>query len=202
MPSALPPPEPRLYVRGHPIYKHIVSSEDSEKSRIYVLDWAILAYLLREKWEISKQLAFHFKRSGRTINKHLRKLERIHLMERHGRNRCCFQWYSFPRGNEYAVAEIVGIVKGRTYVLFTVIENQASHHYESRSRSSEGLSDDPLMNFRMVEQDAHHGGCCQMPVCTSTARTGHLFSFSCFYSCCMPSRFSLRVRLLPRRYLC
>ena len=130
MPPALPPPEPRLYVRGHPLYKHIVSSE-SEKSRIYVLDWAILAYLLREKWATSQQLAFHFNRSRRTINKHLRKLERIHLIERHGRTRCCFQWYSIPRENEPAVAEIVrklrrDFVAGRTYVVFTVLKNQAS----------------------------------------------------------------------------
>ncbi len=132
MPPALPPPEPHLYVRGHPIYKHIVSSE-SEKSklRIYVLDWLILVYLLREKWATSQQLAFHFKRSRRTINKHLRKLERIHLVERHGRTRCCFQWYSIPRENEPAVAEIVrklrrDFVAGRTYVVFTVLKNQAS----------------------------------------------------------------------------
>ena len=126
----LSPPEPRLYVRGHPIYKHIVSSE-SEKSRIYVLDWAILAYLLREKWATSQQLSAHFKRSRRTINKHLRKLERIHLVERHGRTRCCFQWYSIPRENEPAVAEIVrklkrDFVKGRTYIVLTVLKNQAS----------------------------------------------------------------------------
>ena len=131
MPPALPPPEPRLYVRGHPIYKHIVSSEDAEKSRIYVLDWAILVYLLRNKWATSQQLSAHFKRSRRTINKHLRKLERIHLVERHGRTRCCFQWYSIPRENEYAVAEIVrklkrDFVKGRTYVVLTVLKNQAS----------------------------------------------------------------------------
>ena len=130
--APLPPPEPRLYVRGHPIYKHIVSSE-SEKSklRIYVLDWAILAYLLREKWATSQQLSAHFKRSRRTINKHLRKLEKLHLVERHGRTRCCFQWYSIPRENEYAVAEIVrklrrDFVQGRTYVIFTVLKNQAS----------------------------------------------------------------------------
>ena len=130
MPPALPPPEPRLYVRGHPLYKHIVSSE-SEKSRIYVLDWAILAYLLRNKWATSQQLSEHFNRSRRTINKHLRKLERLHLVERHGRTRCCFQWYSIPRGNEPAVAEIVrklrrDFVAGRTYVIFTVLKNQAS----------------------------------------------------------------------------
>ena len=35
MHPALPPPEPRLYVRGHPIYKHIVSSE-YPALRIYV----------------------------------------------------------------------------------------------------------------------------------------------------------------------
>ena len=127
----LPSPEPRLYVRGHPIYKHIVSSEDAEKSRIYVLDWAILAYLLREKWATSKQLSAHFKRSRRTINKHLRKLERIHLVERHGKRRCAFQWYSIPRENEASVAILVrklkrDFVKGRTYVIFTVLKNQAS----------------------------------------------------------------------------
>ena len=131
MPPALPPPEPRLYVRGHPLYKHIVSSEDAEKSRIYVLDWAILAYLLRNKWATSQQLSAHFNRSRRTINKHLRKLERLHLVERHGRTRCCFQWYSIPRENEPAVAEIVrklrrDFVSGRTYVVFTVLKNQAS----------------------------------------------------------------------------
>ena len=125
------PPEPHLYVRGHPIYKHIVSSEDAEKSRIYVLDWAILAYLLRNKWATSQQLSAHFNRSRRTINKHLRKLERIHLIERHGKRRCAFQWYSIPRENEPAVAEIVrklrrDFVKGRTYVVFTVLKNQAS----------------------------------------------------------------------------
>ena len=99
--------------------------------RIYVLDWAILAYLLREKWATSQQLSEHFNRSRRTINKHLRKLERLHLVERHGRTRCCFQWYSIPRENEYAVAEIVrklrrDFVSGRTYVIFTVLKNQAS----------------------------------------------------------------------------
>jgi len=129
--AAEPPPEPHLYVRGPPIYKHIVSSEDAEKSRIYVLDWAILAYLLREKWATSQQLSAHFNRSRRTINKHLRKLERLHLVERHGRTRCCFQWYSIPRENEPAVAEIVrklrrDFVSGRTYVVFTVLKNQAS----------------------------------------------------------------------------
>ena len=129
--AAEPPPEPHLYVRGPPIYKHIVSSEDAEKSRIYVLDWAILAYLLRNKWATSQQLSAHFNRSRRTINKHLRKLERIHLIERHGRTRCCFQWYSIPRENEPAVAEIVrklrrDFVAGRTYVIFTVLKNQAS----------------------------------------------------------------------------
>ena len=131
MPPALPPPEPHLYVRVHPIYKHIVSSEDVEKSRIYVLDWAILAYLLRNKWATSQQLSAHFNRSRRTINKHLRKLERIHLVERHGKRRCAFQWYSIPRENEPAVAEIVrklrrDFVSGRTYVVFTVLKNQAS----------------------------------------------------------------------------
>ena len=132
MPPALPPPEPHLYVRDHPIYKHIVSSEsESEKSRIYVLDWLILAYLLREKWATSQQLSEHFNRSRRTINKHLRKLERIHLVERHGKRRCAFQWYSIPRENEPAVAEIVrklkrDFVSGRTYVIFTVLKNQAS----------------------------------------------------------------------------
>jgi len=130
MPPALPPPEPHLYVRDPPIYKHIVSSE-SEKSRIYVLDWLILAYLLRNKWATSQQLSEHFNRSRRTINKHLRKLERLHLVERHGRTRCCFQWYSIPRENEPAVAEIVrklrrDFVSGRTYVVFTVLKNQAS----------------------------------------------------------------------------
>jgi len=130
MPPALPPPEPHLYVRDPPIYKHIVSSE-SEKSRIYVLDWLILAYLLRNKWATSQQLSAHFNRSRRTINKHLRKLERLHLVERHGRTRCCFQWYSIPRENEPAVAEIVrklrrDFVSGRTYVVFTVLKNQAS----------------------------------------------------------------------------
>ena len=130
MPPALPPPEPHLYVRVPPIYKHIVSSE-SEKSRIYVLDWLILAYLLREKWATSQQLSAHFNRSRRTINKHLRKLERIHLVERHGKRRCAFQWYSIPRENEPAVAEIVrklrrDFVAGRTYVVFTVLKNQAS----------------------------------------------------------------------------
>jgi len=128
--AAEPPPEPHLYVRDHPIYKHIVSSE-SEKSRIYVLDWLILAYLLREKWATSQQLSEHFNRSRRTINKHLRKLERIHLVERHGKRRCAFQWYSIPRENEPAVAEIVrklkrDFVSGRTYVIFTVLKNQAS----------------------------------------------------------------------------
>ena len=64
-------------------------------------------------------------------NKHLRKLERLHLVERHGRTRCCFQWYSIPRENEPAVAEIVrklrrDFVSGRTYVIFTVLKNQAS----------------------------------------------------------------------------
>lgn len=34
MPPALPPPEPHLDVRGHPLYKHIVSSE--EQASIYV----------------------------------------------------------------------------------------------------------------------------------------------------------------------
>ena len=131
MPPALPPPEPRLYVRVPPLYKHIVSSEYAEKSRIYVLDWAILAYLLRNKWATSQQLSAHFNRSRRTINKHLRKLERIHLVERHGKRRCAFQWYSIPRENEPAVAEIVrklrrDFVSGRTYVVFTVLKNQAS----------------------------------------------------------------------------
>ena len=123
-------PEPHLYVRGHPIYKHIVSSE-SEKLRIYVLDWAILAYLLREKWATSQQLSAHFNRSRRTINKHLRKLERIHLIERHGKRRCAFQWYSIPRENEASVAILVrklkrDFVKGRTYIVLTVLKNQAS----------------------------------------------------------------------------
>ena len=130
MPPALPPPEPHLYVRDPPIYKHIVSSE-SEKSRIYVLDWLILAYLLRNKWATSQQLSAHFNRSRRTINKHLRKLERLHLVERHGRTRCCFQWYSIPRENEASVAILVrklkrDFVQGRTYVVFTVLKNQAS----------------------------------------------------------------------------
>ena len=129
--AAEPPPEPHLYVRGPPIYKHIVSSEDAEKSRIYVLDWAILVYLLRNKWATSQQLSAHFKRSRRTINKHLRKLERIHLVERHGRTRCCFQWYSIPRENEASVAILVrklkrDFVKGRTYIVLTVLKNQAS----------------------------------------------------------------------------
>ena len=124
------PPEPHLYVRGHPIYKHIVSSE-SEKLRIYVLDWAILAYLLREKWATSQQLSAHFNRSRRTINKHLRKLERIHIVERHGKRRCAFQWYSIPRENEASVAILVrklkrDFVKGRTYIVLTVLKNQAS----------------------------------------------------------------------------
>ena len=128
--AAEPPPEPRLYVRGHPLYKHIVSSE-SEKSRIYVLDWAILAYLLRNKWATSQQLSEHFKRSRRTINKHLCKLERIHLVERHGKRRCAFQWYSIPRENEASVAILVrklkrDFVKGRTYIVLTVLKNQAS----------------------------------------------------------------------------
>jgi len=131
MPPALPPPEPHLYVRGPPIYKHIVSSEDAEKSRIYVLDWLILAYLLREKWATSKQLSAHFNRSRRTINKHLRKLEKLNLVERHGKRRCAFQWYSIPRENEASVAILVrklrrDFVQGRTYVIFTVLKNQAS----------------------------------------------------------------------------
>ncbi len=110
---------------------HHINDDAQSSIRIYVLDWAILAYLLREKWATSQQLAFHFNRSRRTINKHLRKLERIHLIERHGRTRCCFQWYSIPRENEYAVAEIVrklrrDFVAGRTYVVFTVLKNQAS----------------------------------------------------------------------------
>ena len=131
MPPALPSPEPHLYVRDPPIYKHIVSSEDAEKSRIYVLDWLILAYLLREKWATSKQLSAHFNRSRRTINKHLRKLEKLNLVERHGKRRCAFQWYSIPRENEESVAILVrklrrDFVQGRTYVIFTVLKNQAS----------------------------------------------------------------------------
>ena len=110
---------------------HHINDDAQSSIRIYVLDWAILAYLLREKWATSQQLAFHFNRSRRTINKHLRKLEKLNLVERHGRTRCCFQWYSIPRENEPAVAEIVrklrrDFVAGRTYVIFTVLKNQAS----------------------------------------------------------------------------
>ena len=122
-PQSAPPP-PRIEELDKP---HI----NNAASRIYVLDWAILAYLLREKWATSQQLSEHFNRSRRTINKHLRKLEKLHLVERHGRTRCCFQWYSIPRENEPAVAEIVRklkreFVSGRTYVVFTVLKNQAS----------------------------------------------------------------------------
>jgi len=122
-PQSAPPP-PRIEELDKP---HI----NNAASRIYVLDWAILAYLLREKWATSQQLSAHFNRSRRTINKHLRKLERIHLVERHGKRRCAFQWYSIPRENEPAVAEIVRklkreFVSGRTYVIFTVLKNQAS----------------------------------------------------------------------------
>ena len=110
---------------------HHINDDAQSSIRIYVLDWAILAYLLRNKWATSQQLSAHFNRSRRTINKHLRKLERLHLVERHGRTRCCFQWYSIPRENEPAVAEIVrklrrDFVSGRTYVVFTVLKNQAS----------------------------------------------------------------------------
>ena len=122
-PQSAPPP-PRIEELDKP---HI----NNAASRIYVLDWAILAYLLRNKWATSQQLSEHFNRSRRTINKHLRKLERIHLVERHGKRRCAFQWYSIPRENEPAVAEIVRklkreFVSGRTYVIFTVLKNQAS----------------------------------------------------------------------------
>ena len=122
-PQSAPPP-PRI----EELDPHHINNA---ASRIYVLDWAILAYLLREKWATSQQLSAHFNRSRRTINKHLRKLERIHLVERHGKRRCAFQWYSIPRENEPAVAEIVrklrrDFVSGRTYVIFTVLKNQAS----------------------------------------------------------------------------
>ena len=122
-PQSAPPP-PRIEELDKPPINNAAS-------RIYVLDWAILAYLLREKWATSQQLSAHFNRSRRAINKHLRKLEKLNLVERHGRTRCCFQWYSIPRENEPAVAEIVrklkrDFVSGRTYVVFTVLKNQAS----------------------------------------------------------------------------
>ena len=95
------------------------------------MDWTILAYLLREKRATSQQLSEHFNRSRRTINKHITKLENLHLVERHGQARCPFQWYSIPRENEALVAILVRKLKrefvaGRTYIVFTVPKNQAS----------------------------------------------------------------------------
>jgi len=124
-PQSAPPP-PRI----EELDPHHIN-DDAQSQRIYVLDWAILAYLLRNKWATSQQLSAHFNRSRRTINKHLRKLEKLNLVERHGRTRCCFQWYSIPRENEPAVAEIVrklrrDFVSGRTYIVLTVLKNQAS----------------------------------------------------------------------------
>lgn len=72
-------------------------------TRLYPIDIITLSLLDKDGYGYAKTISQRLKRTQRTITKHLRKLEIVHLIERHGTPRCPFQWYSI---NERARTQI------------------------------------------------------------------------------------------------
>lgn len=88
-------------------------SKSTATVRLYILDQMILSLVTREGYAYAATLAEKLNRTQRTINKHLSKLEEFYLIERHGRIRCPFQWYSINEKAKPQTLELIFFLHGR-----------------------------------------------------------------------------------------
>lgn len=93
------------------------SSTLPQTIRLYRIDIRILIYLKDHGLGYSDEMAEFLERSRRTINKHLRKLQSLNLIERHGNTRCCFQWYSLNSMAPEVVADLIRYYIAQLHVL-------------------------------------------------------------------------------------
>jgi len=106
------------------------SKNYNETVRLYYLDMMILSYITREGYAYSTTIADRMNRTQRTINKHLVKLEELNLIERHGRTRCPFQWYSINTTAKDEIRDLIFYInnvftkktaKKNAYIIFDVL---------------------------------------------------------------------------------
>lgn len=90
-----------------------IRSNSNDTARLYILDQHILSLLLREGFAYSTTLSEKLNRTQRTINKHLSKLEELNLVQRHGRVRCPFQWYTANLQARNQILELILFLQGR-----------------------------------------------------------------------------------------
>jgi len=91
----------------HITFTDLFSSLESQRKRVYYIDYLVLKLIYQKGYGYSGQLAKTLNRTRRCINKHLRKLEDFGFIERVGRVRCCFQWYRVNRRLEIPVIAIL-----------------------------------------------------------------------------------------------
>nr|AAU84200.1 hypothetical protein GZ37D1_47 [uncultured archaeon GZfos37D1] len=106
------------------------SKNHNETVRLYYLDMMILSHITREGYAYSTTIADRMNRTQRTINKHFVKLEELNLIERHGRTRCPFQWYSINTTAKDEIRDLIFHIhntftektaKKNSYIIFDVL---------------------------------------------------------------------------------
>ena len=118
------------------IYKYFPSETSKKQTRrIYYLDLFILSYIAKHNYYCySKDISAILKHtSRRTINRHLSKLTRLGIIERHGNIFCTHTWYSIPDINKAPILELItGIekefklktIRSNNYILLNLLPVQ------------------------------------------------------------------------------
>jgi DNA-binding MarR family transcriptional regulator len=81
--------------------------------RLYPIDYITLTLLANDGYGYSTSLARRLQRTQRTLQRHLQKLEHLNLVERHGRPRCRFQWWSVNETAKRSIRALCSYFKAR-----------------------------------------------------------------------------------------
>jgi len=109
--------------------------------RVYFKDCMTVIELLNKGYGYASTLAEKMGRSLRAIQYTLRKLEDMGWVKRHGKARCCFQWYSVDHRNQVNVTRITDFLYElflngkRTYFTIEFVTATLRCSYDSRCLS-------------------------------------------------------------------
>lgn len=142
--------------------------------------------MAKDGYGYAASLAQRLNRTVRTINKHLRKLERANLVQRHGNRKCPFQWYSLNERAKDVIKHLVSYLienlkarsqKGLCYVPFKILLDQVPSR-RPVTILQHGINTFPIATPRQYRDPGRpydrslpyvcfctRGGACPFPVC-------------------------------------
>jgi hypothetical protein len=91
----------------------LVSELPEVVKRIYFQDLVVYHCIMKKGYATSKDLSRALNRSRRSINRHLKKLVLLGIVEKHGRYRCPHSWYDVRPDLEIPIAKAMEYLLGR-----------------------------------------------------------------------------------------